>query len=55
MSQVYNPTTGLFIKKDKEGKFVASKDTPYKNLELATGSKTKKIGGSGDKSKKSKK
>jgi hypothetical protein len=42
MSQVYNPTTQMFIKKDKAGKFVASKDTPYKNLQLATGSKTVK-------------
>lgn len=43
MSQVYNPNNHMFVKRDKEGKFVAAKATPYKNLELQTGTKSKGV------------
>ena len=32
-TQVYNAKTGKYIKRDKEtGKFLSSKDTPFKNI-----------------------
>jgi hypothetical protein len=31
-TQTYNPKTGQYIKRDEHGKFMASKDTPYKNI-----------------------
>ena len=43
MSQVYNPNTNQFIKRDKDGKFTSSKDTPYKNIPLATGGSKMKV------------
>lgn len=36
MSQVYNPKTQTFVKQDQSGKFISSKKTPYKNVELKT-------------------
>lgn len=32
-SQTYNPKTGLYVKKDTEtGKFIKTKETPFKNV-----------------------
>lgn len=31
-TQTYNSKTGQFIKRDETGKFMSSKDTPYKNV-----------------------
>lgn len=31
-SQTYNTKTKQFIKRDDDGKFMAAKDTPYKNV-----------------------
>ena len=31
-SQTYNPKTNLYVKKDESGKFLACKDTPFKNV-----------------------
>ena len=31
-SQTYNPKTKQFIKRDESGKFIGSKDTPFKNV-----------------------
>jgi hypothetical protein len=31
-TQIYNPKTGQFVKRDADGKFMASKDTPFKNV-----------------------
>ena len=36
-SQVYNTKTGKYIKRDKEtGKFLSTKDTPFKNIRKET-------------------
>lgn len=42
MSQIYNPNTQMFIKKDKDGKFTSAKPTPYKNAKLETATKQNK-------------
>ena len=31
-TQTYNPKTGLYIKKDETGKFIKTKETPFKNV-----------------------
>lgn len=31
-SQIYNPKTGQYIKTDENGKFMATKDKPFKNV-----------------------
>ena len=31
-SQVYNSKTGLFVKRDDSGKFMACKETPFKSV-----------------------
>lgn len=40
--QIYNPKTKKFVKRDQNGAFVASKDTPYKNLDLTVAHTTYK-------------
>ena len=46
-TQVYNPTTEKYIKRDaKTGKFMSSKDTPFKNIrneEAIKNAKAKKV------------
>ena len=31
-SQTYNSKTGLYVKRDESGKFVKTKETPFKNV-----------------------
>jgi hypothetical protein len=31
-TQTYNPKTGLYIKRDENGKFIGSKESPFKNI-----------------------
>ena len=31
-TQIYNPKTGQYIKRDENGKFLATKDTPFKGV-----------------------
>ena len=31
-SQTFNPKTGQYVKRDETGKFVSSKETPFKNI-----------------------
>ena len=31
-TQTYNPKTGLYVKKDETGKFIKTKETPFKNV-----------------------
>jgi len=31
-TQTYNPKTGQYIKRDESGKFLSTKDTPFKNV-----------------------
>ena len=31
-TQTYNPKTGQYIKRDESGKFIAQKNTPFKNV-----------------------
>lgn len=31
-TQTYNPKTGQYVKRGKDGKFMSSKDTPYKSI-----------------------
>lgn len=31
-TQTYNPKTKQYIKRDENGKFIAQKDTPFKNI-----------------------
>lgn len=38
--QTYNPKTGLYVKKDETGKFMACKDTPFKNVRRDNTAKT---------------
>lgn len=38
--QTFNPKTGLFVKKDENGKFMACKDTPFKNVRRDQTAKT---------------
>ncbi len=42
ITQVYNPSTQLFVKINKEGKFTTAKSTPYVNVPLKTASKQNK-------------
>ena len=38
-TQTFNPKTEQFIKRDETGKFVACKDTPFKNIRKEEGAK----------------
>jgi len=31
-TQAYNPKTGQYVKRGDDGKFIAAKETPYKNV-----------------------
>ena len=39
-TQTYNPKTGLYVKKDESGKFMKTKETPFKNVRRDEQAKT---------------
>lgn len=41
-TQTYNPKSGQYIKRGEDGKFMASKDTPFKSIKCESAAKIKK-------------
>lgn len=41
--QTYNPKTGLYVKTGEDGKFMACKDTPFKNVRRDTTAKAQEV------------
>ncbi|QKF93733.1 hypothetical protein QKU48_gp0275 [Fadolivirus algeromassiliense] len=42
-TQTYNPKTGQYIKRDATGKFVGTKDTPFKSVRREKNAKEQEI------------
>jgi len=42
-TQTYNPKTGQYVKRNKDGKFSATKETPFKNVRREKNAKEQEI------------
>lgn len=42
-TQTFNPKTGLFVKRNESGKFIACKDTPFKNVRREQNAKNQEV------------
>ena len=42
-TQTYNPKTGQYVKRDETGKFVGTKETPFKNVRREENAKDQEL------------
>jgi len=50
-TQTYNPKTGQYVKRDDKGKFLANKETPFKNVRREKNAKEQELKDEKEKSK----